>query len=51
MMRPLLAARSLRNVNGVALLLAVGLSKYQRTARRSAAVAGLLRRRRMSTPI
>jgi ribose transport system permease protein len=31
--------------NGVALLLAVGLSKYQRTARRSAAVARLLRRR------
>ncbi|MDA0166853.1 ABC transporter permease [Solirubrobacter ginsenosidimutans] len=30
--------------NGVALLLAVGLSKYQRTARRSAAVARLLRR-------
>ena len=31
--------------NGVALLLAVGLSKYQRTARRSAAVARILRRR------
>jgi ribose transport system permease protein len=30
--------------NGVALLLAVGLSKYQRTARRSAAVARILRR-------
>jgi ribose transport system permease protein len=30
--------------NGVALLVAVGLSKYQRTARRSAAVARILRR-------
>lgn len=30
--------------NGVALLIAVGLSKYQRTARRSAAVARILRR-------
>ena len=30
--------------NGVALLLAVGMSKYQRTARRSAAVARILRR-------
>jgi ribose transport system permease protein len=30
--------------NGVALLVAVGMSKYQRTARRSAAVARLLRR-------
>ena len=32
-------------VNGVALLLAVGLSKYQRMARRSAAVTRVLRRR------
>jgi ribose transport system permease protein len=30
--------------NGVALLIAVGMSKYQRTARRSAAVARILRR-------
>jgi ribose transport system permease protein len=30
--------------NGTALLLAVGMSKYQRTARRSAAVARILRR-------
>ena len=30
--------------NGVALLVAVGMSKYQRTARRSAAVARILRR-------
>ena len=34
--------------NGVALLVAVGLSKYQRTARRSAAVARILRRSQRS---
>jgi ribose transport system permease protein len=34
--------------NGVALLVAVGLSKYQRTARRSAAVARILRRQTRS---
>jgi ribose transport system permease protein len=34
--------------NGVALLIAVGMSKYQRTARRSAAVARILRRAQRS---
>ncbi len=36
--------------NGVALLLAVGMSKYQRTARRSAAVARILRIQRDPAP-